>query len=188
MTLQPAGTELTYTVTWLRMTARPAYPWPALPATHPATLLHAEAPPVWYFLALYDAVGRDYAWEDMHGINPAELAAWLADPAVALYTLMMNGWPHGFFLLDATRPHKTDLAYFGLVPEAVGQGLGTYLLRTAILTAWQRKGLDELTVNTCTLDHPRALQTYQANGFTPVRREHFTRTLTRSRDLSRIPD
>ena len=23
-------------------------------------------PPVWWFLALYDAVGSDYAWEDIH--------------------------------------------------------------------------------------------------------------------------
>lgn len=188
MTIQPAGTELSYTVTWLQMTARPSYPWPALPATHPATLLHAEAPPVWYFLSLYDAVGRDYAWEDMHSEDPEKLRAWLAQPEVALYTLMMNGWPQGFFLLDATEDKVTDLAYFGLVPEAVGTGLGKYLLRTAIHTAWDRAGLERLTVNTCTLDHPRALQTYQAIGFAPVRRDDFTRTLTRPRDLSRIPD
>ena len=188
MTVQPAGTELDYTVTWLEMTACPSYPWPSLPATHPATLLAAEAPPVWYFLALYDAVGRDYAWEDMHSEDPGELRDWLGHPDVALYTLMMKGWPQGFFLLDGREKGVTDLGYFGLVPEAVGQGLGKYLLRTAILTAWEREGLERLTVNTCTLDHPRALQTYQANGFTPVRRKEFTRILTRSRDLSRIPD
>ena len=188
MTLQPAGTELSYTVTWLEMTARPSYPWPALPATHPASLLHAEDPPVWFFLSLYDAVGRDYAWEDMHSENADELQDWLKNPDVSLYTLMMVGWPHGFFLLDAREPGVTELSYFGMVPEAVGQGLGKFLLRTAIHTAWDRHGLEKLTVNTCTLDHPRALQTYQANGFTPVRREEFTRTLTRDRDLSRIPD
>ncbi|MEM9031109.1 MAG: GNAT family N-acetyltransferase, partial [Pseudomonadota bacterium] len=92
------------------------------------------------------------------------------------------------FLLDLSAPSETDLAYFGLVPSAVGRGLGTYLLRTAILTAWSRDGLEKLTVNTCTLDHPRALQHYQRNGFTPVRREDHTRTLDRPRDLSRIPD
>ncbi len=188
MTIQPAGTEVSYTVTWLEMAERPHYPWPHLPATHPATLLHAEAPPVWFFLALYDAVGRDYAWEDMHSEDPAALQAWLDDPAVSLYTLMMKGWPQGFFVLDARSEGSTDLAYFGLVPEAVGQGLGTYFLRTAILTAWDREGLETLTVNTCTLDHPRALQAYQASGFAPVRREDLTRTLTRARDLSRIPD
>lgn len=188
MTIQPAGTVVDYTVTWLEMTARPEYDWPHQPGRGGASLLMAESPPAWYFLSLYDAVGRDYAWEDMHAQDQDDLSAWLADPGVCLVTLMARGWPQGFFMLDARDESATDLAYFGLVPESVGSGFGTFLLRTAILTAWEREGLERLTVNTCTLDHPRALQTYQKNGFTPVRRESFQRTLTRARDLSRIPD
>ncbi len=188
MTVLPAGSEVDYTVTWLTMTACPSYDWPRLPATHPATLLRAETPPLWYFLSLYDAVGRDYSWEDMHREDPSEVQDWLNTPGVGLYTLLLKGFPHGFFLLQEIDAVTTEIAYFGLVPEAVGAGLGTYLLRTAILTAWSREGLETLTVNTCTLDHPRALAHYQKNGFTPVRREARTRTLDRPRDLARIPD
>ncbi len=188
MTVIPAGTAVDYTVTWLEMTARPRLAWPQLPPGPPATLLHAEKPPRWYFLALYDAVGRDYAWEDRHAAPPHEVQAWLDDPEIALFTLTAKGWPQGFFLLDAREDGVTDLSYFGLVPEAVGRGLGTFLLQSAILTAWDRPDLQRLTVNTCTLDHPRALQTYQKNGFTPVRREAHRRILTRPRDLARIPD
>ena len=68
-----------------------------------------------------------------------------------------------------------------------GAPLGSWLLKTAILTAWERKCVSKLTVETCTLDHPRALALYQKHGFTPVRRERRTRRLTRDRDLSRIP-
>jgi GNAT superfamily N-acetyltransferase len=64
-----------------------------------------------------------------------------------------------------------DLAYFGLVPEAVGQGLGRFLLETAVHLAWDRPGATRVTVNTCSLDHPRALPLYQRAGFEPVRRE-----------------
>lgn len=188
MTVQPAGTEVSYSVTWLEMTRCPDFGWPHLPANRPATLLHASDPPVWYFLSLYDAVGRDYAWEDIHAREETDLHNWLHDPAVDLYTLMSKGWTHGFFILDGREAGTVDLSYFGLVPEAIGQGLGRYLLQTAILTAWDRKGTERMTVNTCTLDHPRALQTYQKNGFSPVRREDFTRRLTRPRDLARIPD
>lgn len=188
MTMQPAGTEVGYTVTWLQMTDRPTWDWPRLPANQPASLLHAEEPPAWYFLSLYDAVGRNYAWEDAHDRDPDELQAWLNDPEVALYTLMSHGWPQGFFMLDARNKEVTDLSYFGLVPEAVGKGLSGFLLRTAILTAWEREGLRALTVNTCTLDHPRALQTYQRNGFIPVHRKTFTRVLKRPRNLALIPD
>lgn len=187
MSVLPAGSRVDYTVTWLEMTECPAFDWPTLPLGTPASLVHAPKAPRWYFLALYEAVGRDYAWEDAPKVPPDELQTWLDDHK-DLYTLIQDGVPAGFFLLDLSKPNETDLAYFGLVPGAVGQGLGTYLLKTAILTAWSRDGINRLTVNTCTLDHPRALSHYQKHGFTPVRRESFTRVLEHPRDLSRIPD
>jgi len=187
MTIQPAGTEVPYTVTWLEMTSRPSYGFPPQPIGQAASLLKADAPPNWYFLSLYDAVGRDYAWEDAHHRDPEELAEWLTHEKVSLYTLMAKGWPQGFFMLDAREEGVTDLAYFGLVPEAIGMGLGKFLLQTAILTAWDADGTERVTVNTCTLDHPRALGAYQKQGFSPIRQEDFTRVLKRSRDLGRIP-
>lgn len=174
-----AGTEVVFTVTWLEMDRRPETPWPHAPSGPPASLLLSEEPPPWYFLSLYDAVGRDHAWEDMHSQPRDELAGWLADPAVTLHTLMRKGWPHGFFVLDATEEGIVDIAYFGLVPEAFGSGLGRFLLGTAVHTAWDIPGIRKLTVNTCTLDHPRALGLYQKTGFSPVRREERRRILTR---------
>lgn len=188
MTRVKAGTEVAYTVTYLEMSERPGFGWPHLPAGSQAALLKAVDPPVWYFRSLYDAVGRDYAWEDMPKRSDDEVSDWLDPDRMTLWTLIEHGWPHGFFLLDEQDGGETELVYFGLVREAIGQGLGSWLLKTAILTAWERPGLAKLTVNTCTLDHPRALQTYQKAGFHPVRREDKTRVLTRDRDLTLIPD
>ncbi|MEL6168371.1 MAG: GNAT family N-acetyltransferase [Pseudomonadota bacterium] len=188
MSIQPAGTKLEYTVTYLEMTHHPRYPWPVMPVGFPGNLVRAERPPDWYFLSLYDAVGRDYAWEDMHSEPPGAVADWLADPKTSLWTLLAHGWPQGFFVIDAREAGRSDLSYFGLVPEAVGKGVGRFLLQTAILTGWSEEGTEKVTVNTCTLDHPRALGLYQWAGFDPVRRETLTRVLTRPRDLSRIPD
>ena len=187
MTLIPAGTEIGYTVTWLEMTKRPTFPWPPAPVGTPVSLIHAEDPPVWYFLSLYDAVGRDYVWDDMFEMSEDDLRALLHDGDVALYTLLAHGWPHGFFLLDWREAGTCDLAYFGLVPEAVGRGLGRFLLQSAIHTGWDRPGVGKMTVNTCTLDHPRALAAYQKQGFAPVRQEDRIRILKRDRDLARIP-
>lgn len=191
MTILRAGSRVDYHVTYLEMAARPDYGWPPRPAGSDGALLKADAPPLWYFHALYDAVGRDYAWEDLHAAPDAETADWLADPDVALYTFLQAGWPHGFFVLDGrvspTDPGRCDIAYFGLVPEAVGRGYGTWLLRTAILTAWARPGTTRLAVNTCSLDHPRALALYQRNGFEVVAQEARTRILARDRDPARIP-
>jgi hypothetical protein len=39
-----------------------------------------------------------------------------------------------------------------------------------------------MTVNTNTLDHPRALALYQKMGFVPVRREDRSRVVTRERE------
>lgn len=179
MTTRHAGETVPYTVTYLEMTERPRYGWPHTPNGMTGALLKAENPPVWYFRALYDAVGRDYAWTDLHASEDDEIATWLAGPDVALYSLIDQGWPQGFFLLDWRQEGSCELCYFGLVPSAVGRGLGSWMLRTAILTAWARHGVELLTVNTCTLDHPRALIQYQKHGFTPVKQEERERLLTR---------
>ena len=184
MTTYRAGETVDYTVTFLEMAARPSYGWPATPTGMTGALLKAETPPVWYFRALYDAVGRDYAWTDLHASEDAEIAEWLINPDVALYSLIDHGWPQGFFVLDWRADETCDLAYFGLVPEAVGRGLGTWMLRTAILTGWAREGVTRLSVNTCTLDHPRALIQYQKQGFTPVRQERRQRMLARDWTLA----
>lgn len=185
MTLQKAGTEVDYTVTYLEMTARPSFDYPRLPIGSSAALLKASDPPVWYFLSLYDAVGRDYAWEDQHSLPKEEVMALLSRSEI--FTLIDHGWPHGFFMLQEAGEGIVELAYFGLVPEAVGSGLGNWLLKTAILMGWDRDGTKAMIVDTCTLDHPRALALYQKNGFMPVRRENAKRVLARDRDLSRIP-
>jgi GNAT superfamily N-acetyltransferase len=177
-----AGERVDYVVTYLAMDARPGYPRPHMPAGPVSALIAAEAPPAWWFLALYDAVGAAYEWTDQHVTPTEELAAYLADPAVTLYTLIRAGWPHGFFVLDARTRGLCDLAYFGLAPEAIGRGLGTFLVQTATHMAWDRAGVARVTVNTNSLDHPRALPLYQKAGFAPVRRETRSRVLTRDRD------
>jgi hypothetical protein len=153
-------------------------------------LERAIDPPVWYFLSLYDAVGRDYEWQDRFDqaeSDPAALQAFVRDPDVVIWTALKHGWPHGFFVLDWRQEGVCDLAYFGLVPQAVGDGLGRALLETALATGWARDGVTRMTVNTCTLDHPRALSLYQKLGFAPVRREDTRRVLMHDRDPSRFP-
>lgn len=180
--MSKAGEEIEVVVTHLATERRPRYPRPPVPRGPVSALVAAEQPPVWYFLCLYDAVGAEYEWTDQHLRPVNELEAFLADPAVTLYTFVRSGWPHGFFVLDGRRPGAVDLAYFGLVPEAIGQGLGFFLLGTAVHMAWDRPGTERLTVNTNSLDHPRALPLYQKAGFVPVRRETRRQVLRRDRN------
>lgn len=169
---------LDYTVTYLEMTARPTWQRPAPPSARAApgfALIRAEDPPARWFFHLYDSVGAHHEWTDWRHRPRAELDALLADSNVAIYTAMLKGWTSGFFMLDWREETRCDLMFFGLAPEAQGRGLGGYLLQTAILTGWAANGVSEpiskMTVETCTLDHPRALPLYQRHGFTPVHRE-----------------
>ncbi|GMG83774.1 hypothetical protein LNKW23_29880 [Paralimibaculum aggregatum] len=171
------GTPAEVIVTYLEMTARPAEPPRPLPVGQRLALVAAEAPPVHWFLYLYRAVGADWHWTDWLERPEAELAGFVRDPRVTIHTLLTDGWPGGFFMLDTREAGVCDLAYFGLVPEAIGRGLGNWLLDTAVRSAWDRPGVERVTVNTCTLDHPRALGLYQRAGFVPVRRETVTRQL-----------
>ncbi len=183
MALKKPGQRVRYTVTYLEMTARPATPIPHVPTGSPLALIAAENPPVGYFLYLYSAVGADYEWTDWLKHTRQQQEAFVGDPKVELFTLMVDGWPGGFFVLDTRQPDSCDLAFFGLVPQAIGRGLSAWFLASAIHMGWDRPGVTRMTVSTTTLDHPRALAFYQRMGFVPVRRENKTRKLTRAREV-----
>jgi GNAT superfamily N-acetyltransferase len=66
------------------------------------------------------------------------------------------------------------------MPRFIGRGIGPWLLDWAIREAW-RHDPRQLVVNTCTLDHPKALPLYQRLGFRPTRQE--TKTILDPRPL-----
>jgi hypothetical protein len=159
------------TVTFLRMDTPPAHRAPPLPAA--TSLVRVTKPSVAFYRYLYDTVGAAHLWWLRRVTPDAELAALLADPHVLIEVLYENGEPAGFFEIDARGRFVVNLSYFGLMPHAIGRGMGAAFLRTAIDAAWAA-GARAVTVNTCTADHPRALPTYIAAGFRPVRQVRET--------------
>lgn len=156
-------------VTFLDMAAKPELTPPPLPAGKIA-ILRAEKPPVHFYRYLYDAIGKAHYWVDRKKIGDDGIAELLADPGVQLYVLYAEGCPAGMAEMDYRNPAAGQLAYFGLMPEFIGRGLGHYFLVQTVLNAWA-KPIKMLKVNTCTLDHPRALPLYQRAGFSPYARE-----------------
>jgi GNAT superfamily N-acetyltransferase len=153
-------------VTFLRMDAGPAAPAPALP--HGGQVLRLARCSVPFYRYLYDTVGRDYLWWLRRTTPDEELASLLARPEISIHVLYQGGEPAGFYELERRGDAGTNLAYFGLMPQAIGQGIGRAFLRHAVDTAWSETPL-ALTVNTCTADHPRALPNYIAAGFRVLR-------------------
>jgi GNAT superfamily N-acetyltransferase len=78
----------------------------------------------------------------------------------------------GFFELQRHADESVEIAYFGLLPNFMGRGLGGPLLTRAVEEAFAM-GARRVWLHTCTLDSPRALPAYRARGF----REYKTQRL-----------
>ncbi|MSP82766.1 MAG: GNAT family N-acetyltransferase [Alphaproteobacteria bacterium] len=160
---------ITITVTHLAMEAPPTTPARRAPPLKLA-ILRAEEPTVAFYRFLYGTVGEPWQWTKRRLMEDDEIAANIRHPKVTIYVLYIGGVPAGYAELDFRPAPDADLAYFGLMPEFVGRRLGGYFLDWAVRALWAG-GAGRLTVNTCDLDHPRALQAYQRAGFVPTRRE-----------------
>jgi len=131
----------------------------------------AACPPS-FFRYLYAEVGRPYHWVDRLGWSDEQVRARLADPAVTFHLLTFEGSPAGYFELEKYPDAAVEVAYFGLLPEFLGRGLGKYLLTRAVQEAWGR-GAARVWLHTCTLDDPAALPNYVARGFRPFKTEVY---------------
>jgi GNAT superfamily N-acetyltransferase len=158
----PPG-KIASVVTCLDMTAPP----PSRPT--PAATLEVERwqrPDVPAYRALYRSIGEPWLWFSRLVMSEAALAAILGDPAVEVYVLRQGERRIGLLELDFREEGLCELAFFGLTPEAIGNGAGRLLMNEAVRRAWARP-IRRFWVHTCSLDHPAALGFYQRSGFTP---------------------
>ncbi len=121
------------------------------------------------FRQLFRAVGSNLMWFSRLIMADDKLVAILGNPEIESYALMRDGKALGLLELNfADMPH-CELAFFGLVPEAIGGGLGRALMDESVRRAWARP-ITRYWVHTCTFDAPEALPFYIRSGFTPYMR------------------
>jgi GNAT superfamily N-acetyltransferase len=165
--MREAVTRVAVDVTFLRMNAPPTEGSSVQSAS--LTVARVARCSVPFYRYLYDTVGRDWVWWLRRTVPDEEISALLARPDVSIHVLYQGGEPAGFYELERREGELgINLSYFGLMPHAIGAGLGRALLRHAVDAAWAEKPR-ALTVNTCTADHPRALPNYIAAGFRVLR-------------------
>jgi GNAT superfamily N-acetyltransferase len=133
-------------------------------------VMQAVQPSLAFYRFLYDAVGRQWQWINRTLLDDDELRAIIHDDRVEIYVLYVDGNPAGFAELDRRQAGEIELAYFGLVPEYIGRGLGKYLLNWVLHQAWSYRP-ERVWVHTCDLDHPAALAFYQKAGFVAYHEE-----------------
>jgi GNAT superfamily N-acetyltransferase len=150
--------------TYLQMTS-PAQFRPAFSARSDLLMLPMETIDLAYYRFLYGSVGEMWRWRDRLIMPDAQLMQILSAPSIRVSVLYAGGVPAGYVELD-DRDGDVELAYFGLRPAFIGQGLGKHLLSYGIQQAWETKPkCTRVWVHTCNLDSPHALANYQARGF-----------------------
>ena len=107
-------------------------------------------------------------WFSRLRLSEAALGAAITDPGVEVYAVECQGRAEGLLELDSRDGESCELAYFGLTPALIGQGVGRALMNFAIERAFSRP-ITRFHVHTCQLDSPQALGFYRRAGFTPVR-------------------
>jgi GNAT superfamily N-acetyltransferase len=150
----------------------------------PSDLARADAPdpagrverlgfcPTAFFRYLYAEVGRAYRWTDRLGWTDDQIRTYLDGGDVTIHVLYLEGAPAGYFELRRHPDGSIEIAYFGLMGEHIGRGLGAWLLSHATEAAWAERPA-RVWLHTCTLDHPNALPNYLRRGYRAVRQEVY---------------
>lgn len=162
----PPG-KLANVVTCLEMLVRPARSLAPFPAD--LSLKRADAKDLDAHRHLFRSVGSDLMWFSRLIMADEKLLAILSNPAIESFALMRGENVLGMLELNFTDMPNCELAFYGLVPSAIGQGLGRVLMDEAIRRAWA-KPIKRFWVHTCTFDSPLALPFYVRSGFTPYAR------------------
>ena len=132
-----------------------------------------ERPTPELYRQCYRSVGEAYHWRDRWDWTDEEIRAHLGQPEIMLYVARRGGTLAGWYeLRRVPEDGSVEIAYFGLVPGAIGQGLGKHLLSCAVRDAWAL-GPARVWLHTCTLDHPHALPNYEKRGFARYKTETY---------------
>ncbi len=159
----PAGKVATV-VTCLQMFAPPAQ---QLRQIDSDLVIHRwTSPPNEDYRRLFRAIGEQWMWVSRLIMSDHELVTILQDPLVEVYVIKDGDRQIGLLELDFRTDGECELAFFGLVADAIGKGAGRRLMNHAIATAWS-KPVRRFWVHTCHLDSQGALAFYQRSGFTP---------------------
>ena len=122
---------------------------------------------------LYVEVGRSYHWIDRLPWTDEQIRAHLNQPEISVWLMTYDDATAGYFELRKCEDGSVEIAYFGLLPEFLGRGLGKHLLICATERAWA-DGASRVWLHTCTLDDPAAMPNYLKRGFRPFKTEKYT--------------
>ena len=114
---------------------------------------------------LYFRVGERWDWIDKRPWTDEQWKEYAAAAELRTFAGYCDDALVGYYELRRDTEGGVEIAYFGLLPEWIGRGLGGALLTSAIEGAWRMEpNTSRVWVHTCNRDHPQALANYQARG------------------------
>lgn len=158
----PPG-KIANAVTFLEMRARPEK---ATIVDVPLVLVRLTAKDLQDYRRLFRLIGEDWMWVSRLEMDDDAVRAILSDSAVEVYALQDGERHVGLLELDFRVSGECELVFFGLARDAIGKGVGRFLMNEAIAKAWAQP-IDRFWLHTCNFDHPAAFAFYQRSGFRP---------------------
>jgi GNAT superfamily N-acetyltransferase len=145
-------------VTFLEMDRRPVQP--PIPESPLRMERWDDVDPDRY-RTLFRCVGGRWLWFSRLAMSDKDL---LARAGEVHEVLDLESKSAGMIELDFKSAGLCRILFLGLVPELAGQGHGRWLFAQTMARAWA-PGIAQVTVHTCSLDHPAALPSYLRAGF-----------------------
>ena len=142
----------------------------------PAGITMSEVVPEWGFARqMYWDVGGPWIWGDRRAYSDQQWQDYVALPGFRQFKLFLKDGVLGGYAETSLDPESGIgcLEYFGLLPNAVGQGAGPAFLSQIIGNLWDEEAR-EVQISTCTLDHPGAFRVYCRNGFDRLSSHFYT--------------
>ncbi|HKS31787.1 MAG TPA: GNAT family N-acetyltransferase [Chthoniobacterales bacterium] len=114
---------------------------------------------------LYFRVGEQWDWIDKRSWTDDRWKEYATARGLRTFAGYYDDVLAGYYELRQDGESGVEIAYFGLLPDWIGRGLGGALLTSAIEGGWRMEPAPtRVWVHTCNRDHPQALANYQARG------------------------
>ena len=119
---------------------------------NPQAVLAKQAPPGFEFTLVappspelnrqfYVSVGDQWNWTDRLKWSDDDWCRYVNRSILQTWVGCLNGESIGYCELELQSDGNIEIAYFGLLPEFVGRGLGGVLLTAAVERAWSNPRL-----------------------------------------------
>jgi GNAT superfamily N-acetyltransferase len=110
-------------------------------------------------------IGRARQWPSQ-GWDDQQWQTYLRRPHLRHWVAFIDGTPAGLLSLDVPPGGEVEVDTFGLLPDHIGQGLGSHFLTVGVRLAWAvAPAVSRVWLHTSSRDHCHALHNYERRGF-----------------------